>query len=481
MSEATMPYEIRTAVPNLVVLGSAIPDTVEVVELEKSYLGSLLVEPGYINETPLKADDFHLIRHRHIFEAMTHLGATVPLVEIDLIIDRLESLGLFADIGGSMYLVELMDAQRFSANAPHFAERIRDASVRRQYLAALDAARAAVMDRSIPIEDTSARIESVIGAVSAEAMRGGLEHVGAIIEKDTARLTAILDGELQPVFGVPMPLLSLESRLHGWRNGKLAYIASYSHMGKTTLLMQAAIESARAGEETAIFSVEGTTEEVTRDIVAMIAGIKADDVATGNVSEQQYKRWMAAASEVSKLPLFIDGDKALDPRTMYRRVDSLMQFAGRRVVTFVDYLGKLQLPPDKQMLERDRRLKTSYLSDAMKATAVKLQTPMIVAVQTNRPEKKTGKNAEESAARRPTMSDMADSADLERDADLVIMPWRASRVERDAELIIDKNKINGWNGIIPCWFDIAQRRFTDLELPRPTHSQIQHWSEDSHE
>jgi len=454
----------------------------EATDNEKAYLGGLLMYPEWIYDTPLKPSDFFNNRHAKLFEAMLALRATNQPIDPMLLAEVLENAqeggALLQYVGGRTYIAELTNSVPVAQNTHHYAEAIRDTSVRRQYLHALDNARVAVLDESKPIEATSAAVESIIGSVTMEASRGGLEHISGAISADLARLDAMFEDGVRPVISVPMFLRPLENVMHGWRIGRLYYVGGYMHSGKTTFMIQGALSAAAAGAIVAFFNAEGKTEDVQREMIAIAAGIPSDRAATGAMTIAEYNHYAKVAADVSKLPIFIDGDKRLDPDMMFRRIRTLKNSApDKPVVVFVDYLGKLQAPERKHKdLRGDRRLTMSFLSDAMKRTAESLDVCMVVAAQTGRPEKPTNKRKDDEP-RRPVAQDLAESADLERDADVIIYPWRADLKERDGEIVVAKNKINGWNGSVPVMFDNAARQWREMVTPRPTNEADVTWRE----
>lgn len=461
----------RTAPPDPLVLPN-IPATPESIVSEKNLLGSIMINPDVfiLASGLLKSDDFFYLRHQHIWAAMGRLSERQEPIDLELLAEVLDNAGQLEAIGGRAYLAELTNGVPTSMNAEFYAEIVRRTSIRRQYLKAFDEGRKFALDEDIDIETMQAKIEATIGSVSMKALRGGLEHIADVVAKDAARLEEHLDAGISPINGVPMPRLlpTFQKMMKGWRNGKLYYVGGYMHGGKTSLLIQSAIDAARSGEIVAYFSVEGTTEAISRDITAMMAGLKADDIATGNITAAEYRKYLHATDELRDLAIFVDGDKSLDPKTMYRRLRQLKTLSGgQRIVVFVDYLGKLCIPDDlpddqKRALRSDNKLRINYLSDAMQRTSVSLDVPVIVAAQTARPEKPANRKgrhyeAKPDKPRRPVAQDLAESANVERDADVIIFPWRPDLMKTEAEIIVAKNKVNGWMGGITCYFDKTTR------------------------
>ena len=448
----------------------------EAMDIEKAYLGGILVDPAWILDTPLKPQDFFSARHAVIFRAMLALRSTNQPVDCELLSEVLENGGELKNTGGRAYLLELANSLPNSLHTPHYAETIRAASIRRQYLQALDEARATVLDESKTIESTAAQVEKIVGSVTMDASRGGLEHISDAISADVARLDAMFEDGVKPTIGVPVFLKPLENVLRSWRLGRLYYVGGYMHSGKSTFIMQAALGAARQGAVVAIFNTEGRREDVQREMVSIAAGVASDRVATGSLTIAEYARYSAVAAEVAKLTIFADADESIDTDQLYRRVRTLKNsFPDKPLVVFVDYLGKLSLPERMAGKIRDRRGEMSYFSKAMKKTAETLDVAMICAAQTARPERPSKARGKDDEPRRPVAQDLAESADLERDADVILFPWRVNPSEVDGEIVVAKNKVNGWNGSVPCMFDKSSRQWREFSAPRPSNTDDITW------
>ena len=105
------------------------------------------------------------------------------------------------------------------------------------------------------------------------------------------------------------------------------------------------------------------------------------------------------------------------------------------------------------------------LSRGLKALAKELQIPIIALAQLNR-------GVEARTDKRPLMSDLRDSGEVEQDADLVLMLHReqvynaASEWVGLAELLVRKNR-NGPLGDVLLTFDGPLMKFASTNFPSP--------------
>ena len=125
---------------------------------------------------------------------------------------------------------------------------------------------------------------------------------------------------------------------------------------------------------------------------------------------------------------------------------------------YVDYLQRLEGPGERSY-ER-----VSAVAKGLKNIARDLDIPVIVLAQVKR-------DVDTRADKRPRMSDLCDSSEIEKEADQVVTMYRDEHYNDDshdkgvAELIIDKNRHGECATVKVAW--LAQvMRFADLDSSR---------------
>ena len=102
------------------------------IEVEKSFLGSVLLDNSVLDREVLTPKDFHFPFHRQIYEAMLEMWEDRIGIDPVTLADRMEKTGI--DLGGGRreFLEELSWIVPTAANAPHYAEILREVAARRQ-------------------------------------------------------------------------------------------------------------------------------------------------------------------------------------------------------------------------------------------------------------------------------------------------------------------------------------------------------------
>ena len=213
---------------------------------------------------------------------------------------------------------------------------------------------------------------------------------------------------------------------------------------------------------TLFFSLESARTEIVKRIVCMRARVDLTTLRNGQESEQDLQKVLVQTGKVKGAPLFIVDTQGLT-------VSQCQSIARRHVsehgvkLILGDYLQRVR--PSERSEKRTYEL--AEVSGGLKAMAAELNVPAVWTAQLSREVEKTGtqgKDGKPPAPRPPRPSDLGDSGQIERDADLITLlhrlPDQASAGRVQFKLIIAKNR-NGPCGSIPLTFEPQITRFTE--------------------
>ena len=226
----------------------------------------------------------------------------------------------------------------------------------------------------------------------------------------------------------------------GYTGGQLVLIAARPGQGKTALLVTKTLNMMLDGRSVLFFSLEMSAREVAQRMISQLAGIDVGRLQAGKLTEDEWKRHAEAVEQLSQMKELLT---VIDLPAV--KIGNIRQLARQEMVRrkidviIVDYVQLARADENKQ----NRYQEVGDISRGMKALAKELDTPILTAAQLSRaPEQRTDK--------RPQLSDLRESGDLEQDADIVIMIYRESEVETEnipSELLVRKHR-NGAVGKI---------------------------------
>src|SRR5512140_3251909 len=81
------------------------------IEAEEAVLGSILLNPeAFFEVVPfLKGDDFFLVRHGWIWDAMVSLHERRDPIDHLTVVSELELVGRLSEVGGAAYIISLIN------------------------------------------------------------------------------------------------------------------------------------------------------------------------------------------------------------------------------------------------------------------------------------------------------------------------------------------------------------------------------------
>lgn len=335
------------------------------------------------------------------------VAAGVPCDAITLS-EQLAKRGRLEAAGGASVIAEILEAVPHAAHCRFYVEQLQAHHQRDSLRLLSDRLRHRAED---PTQCPSETIAAVLSEL--EAIRAGSVRQSDLISAAEA-LEAFDKRNDDPAMVVPTGLSELDRQLNcGLRGGQLIVIGGRPGLGKSALMSQTVLNSARSHRPGLIATLE------------MQSGEHAGR-ALKTINRQRFAElpvWFSECTDFSKLVARI---------RLAKRRHSIQLAA-------VDYLQLIESPREKNTL---REQQVAAMSRGLKLLAMELQIPILLGSQLNRESEKRG---------RPSLADLRESGAIEQDADIVILI--SGDVETDErELIIAKHR-GGACGIVKATFD----------------------------
>jgi len=381
------------------------------VEAEQSVLGGLLLENNALDRIVdmLIEQDFYRADHRAIWRQITRLVEENKPADVVTVAEALESLGTLDEIGGLAYLAALAQNTPSSANIRRYAEIVGEKAALRTLGNAAMALEAAIYSRDGRTPSEIAREAQATLDAIADPARGSDEPQSAaeaitqvLLEVDEAKGRA----------GLHTGLPDFDALTGGLEPGQLVVIAARPSVGKTAVALAIARNVARSAHHAAFFSLEMGRHELAARLLAAEARVPARCLRTGP-DDSQWHDLARAATAPGLDGLFLDDRPAASVAYVRAKCRRLAREGLSMAV--VDYL-QLMSPADPKA---SRTEQVGSLSRGLKAMAKELHVPIIALSQLNRA-------SEARADKKPQLSDLRDSGEVEQDADMVLLLSKAS-------------------------------------------------------
>jgi replicative DNA helicase len=385
-------------------------------EAEEAVLASIFLDPKAIAHVQgvLTPSSFFFAPHRILWEIMVAITSSDTVLDHITLRNALVARQVLDEIGGLSKLVDLMDAVMTSTGIEAHAAIVADLKARRDSLSVLEASALAMKDRS-----------RSIGGLMSDAVDGLLRAAPVEINADEpirkSLAEAIDEIELrwrmgERVVGMPSGIATLDHVTLGFKTSELWVVAARPSMGKTAFMVNTARYLAGlAGVYVAIFSLEMSKIRIMQrflsaegnvDLPETYGNDKARDLGAPSI--------FSAASKMQAWPILLDDRPSLNAAQIRFQVDRWTRDVGQAPgLVMVDYLG-LMGDRDPQGYDRSDQRIGARVRDLRQLLCKALGIPLVLLHQLSR------ESVKGERPRRPRLSDLRDSGEIEQHADGVV-------------------------------------------------------------
>jgi replicative DNA helicase len=426
------------------------------IEAEQSVLGGMMLTPAAYDLVAdlIREDDFFSRKHRVLFRAIVDLAEKGLPFDAVTIGEWLMTKDMDDMVGGASYVVELANATPSAANIKAYAAIVREKAILRRIInASMEAAARAFEPDATPalLDDVIANLMAVQGGnETAEVTLRAAEHAAW----DDARAAYDRGGAIA---GITTGLVDMDDITGGWHDSDLNIVGGRPGMGKTAALVGCVMAAARSGKRVGVISAEMSAPQFGVRSLASSAQVAGRGFRTGQFEDEEWSRILKAITANNSLPVTIL-DRSRPSIYEVARTARRWKKQGRLDVLFVDYIQRLTARGEK----RNERI--GEIAVGLKTIARDLNIPVIALSQVNREvERRTNKV--------PTMSDLSDSSELEKEADSVALLYRHGYYEPDCkepnrvEIHFDKNRHGPVGSLEVLWLPASMAFVNYLSPP----------------
>lgn len=408
------------------------------VTAEQAVIGSMLIDSRCIPDVieKLRGSEFYIQQNRDIFETVYSMFSYGQTIDPITVLDQMKVRGVYKETSDD-YIAELMRITPTAANVLEYCSIVSDRALLRNLATAADEINDLVYSGSGEAESMLEAAERKIYALRNGRNVGGLMPISTVVQSVYENLSeAASSGSKIP--GLPTGLPDLDRNILGLNKGELILIAARPGMGKTSIALNIAMHVAKNIDKTvAVFSLEMSREQLVSRLLAGEGLVPSQNMLTGQLNTEEWRRIAAAAQVLSATDMRIDDNPMLsvsDMNAQCRRVNNLG-------LIVIDYLQLMQSAggDSRSYAGENRQQVVSDISRMLKIMAKELNVPVICLSQLSRA-------SEGRPNKRPVLSDLRESGAIEQDADVVIGLYRDGyyNAESDnpnlAEAIILKNR-----------------------------------------
>jgi replicative DNA helicase len=398
------------------------------MDAEMAVLGAMLLSPleaGSQAQERLTENHFYYAAHKVIYREIVALQNAMQAVDNVTLTQRLQDKRLLEEIGGPVYLSDLIGRVPTAANIEHYLDIVEEKFLLRRMIAAAHS----VIERAFEEQDDVKRwldeTERELFDITSERAASGAVPARDVLTTAMRDIEAMT--EARGMTGLATGFRDLDKLTSGLQPGNVFIIAARPSMGKTALGMNIAESVAiNSGKPVGVFSLEMSAEELIKRMLCSRGKVNLRKLADGFTGTRDADALTRAAAELEKAPLFIDDTAGLTIQQVRSRARR-MKLQHDVALIVIDYLQLMRAP--SRRADDSRQVEVADISSGVKALAKELRVPIIVLSQLNR-------QPEQREQGKPKLSDLRESGSIEQDADIVgllVRPEVYAATEEDKE------------------------------------------------
>lgn len=386
-------------------------------DLEEAVLGALMLEKNAPEKVAsyLKSEAFYVDAHQLIYGAIVSLFSLGHPVDILTVTEQLRKDGTLESAGGAYYITSLTNKISSAANIEYHAHIVIQKSIQRQLITVAGEIGEKAFEETSDAFELLDQSEKRLFEIKNSSMTKNYDEVSDLISKaikDIEESTA--DGE--GLTGIPTGFTELDRMTSGWQKSDLIILAARPGMGKTAFVLSMARNAAvLANKSVAIFSLEMSSMQLVKRLIASEAELSSEKIRNGKLEEHEWQQLHTKISTIEDAKLFIDDTPALSVLELKAKARRLKSNRGLDMI-IIDYL-QLMRADEGTSNGGNREQEISYISRSLKGLAKELDIPVIALAQLSRA-------VEQRTDKRPVLSDLRESGSIEQDADLVTFIFR---------------------------------------------------------
>lgn len=398
------------------------------IEAQYYVLGCLFQKPDLMEECYVQPEEFSPEAEYDLSLIMKYMQYTYEQDgTIDPALMAQRSGKRMERMGGFTFLMKLRDAVPDLNNFSYYQSLVRDAHIQKQMYELLQETAATGMD----ITEVKSRIEE-IEATRVDNKGTGFVHMADLLQDHAGVI--LKRNNMSGLTGAKTACEDLNKLGGGHQPGDLVIVAARPSMGKTQYVLNDVAAVTEAGWAALIISLEQDAIQIIERQVCLMGGLKNQRVKSGQMTETDWEKYSHAVSMIADRDIYIDDTPGSTVEYVRRKAKEFK----KKFPKFVLYVDYLQFLNTERKFSKNNEAK-GYITKVLKDIARKMQIP-VVAISA------VGRDVEKRPDKRPLMSDLRESGDIESDADIVMFLYRDDYYNPNAvkkgmtEIIIAKGR-----------------------------------------
>ena len=393
---------------------------------------------------------FYYDNNRKIYLALKSLyDGNIP-IDMTTITNELKNKGYLEEIGGVIYLTEVLNTESTAANINYYLKIVQDDSLLRRLIEVSNDVNQMGYNTDKDVSETLDEAERKILSIVKDRRSTEFQTIKDVVYRVQKNLQTLAETK-GDITGIATGWTDFDKITSGLHENQFIIIAARPAMGKTAFALNLATNVVTSSKKSvAVFNLEMGAEQLANRMLSSLGQIEGYKFMSGKLNNNDYVKFNEALSQLEDTNLFLDDTPGITIGEIRSKCRRLKTSSSGLDLVIIDYL---QLISGGKNYGVNRQQEVSDISRSLKMLAMELNIPIIALAQLSR-------SVESREDKRPLMSDLRESGSIEQDADIVAFLYRDDYYKKElrndnntsiSELIIGKHR-NGTTGTINLLF-----------------------------
>ena len=393
---------------------------------------------------------FYYDNNRKIYLALKSLyDGNIP-IDMTTITNELKNKGYLEEIGGVIYLTEVLNTESTAANINYYLKIVQDDSLLRRLIEVSNDVNQMGYNTDKDVSETLDEAERKILSIVKDRRSTEFQTIKDVVYRVQKNLQTLAETK-GDITGIATGWTDFDKITSGLHENQFIIIAARPAMGKTAFALNLATNVVTSSKKSvAVFNLEMGAEQLANRMLSSLGQIEGYKFMSGKLNNNDYLKFNEALSQLEDTNLFLDDTPGITIGEIRSKCRRLKTSSSGLDLVIIDYL---QLISGGKNYGVNRQQEVSDISRSLKMLAMELNIPVIALAQLSR-------SVESREDKRPLMSDLRESGSIEQDADIVAFLYRDDYYKKElrndnntsiSELIIGKHR-NGTTGTINLLF-----------------------------
>ncbi len=395
------------------------------LNIERSILSLIIFDPSTFEEviSILKAEDFYLPFHQHLFRAMESLNRAEKPIDEEFLKEELLKEDKFDEVA----MVKVLSANPIT-NSKAYIYFAKELSTKRSLISLAGKIREITLEDDLEVNEIMNLIEKKLYQITQDSIVEDFKNSKDIAISVLKGIKELKEKNNDGLIGVDTGFKNLNLKTNGFGKGDLIIIAARPSMGKTALALNISLKAIDRDEGVVFFSLEMPAEQLMLRMMSIKTSIPLQKLRIGDLNDNEWSRLSYALDDISSKKLFVDDGGYATIHHIRSKLRKLKSQHSNISMAVIDYLQLMSGNRGKE----GRQQEISEISRGLKQLARELEIPILALSQLNR-------GLESRENKRPMLSDLRESGCLA--GDTLIVDSKTGKEYKIEDIVKNKRAI----------------------------------------